>query len=350
MGEEVGSTFTRETSTAHLPVPMAPTLGSSNEGFPERRSARDAAGAPLKTTRRPQVPPEAPLREPCAGRLTRDRQPEGTDCGLAPALRGGSRWVPAERAKPMDSSSEPAGRSRGEASGSFGRDPGAVLPQQTSLGTQGTGLPSKPGFRPPRPHSRAPRASQRLTIPMATAGCHGCETGLPPLCAQSAARSSGRQGKWARAGLGEGPGWGMPGTWGGAEVGVGLWKVGGRVGGVASGSGNGWSQSRGGQDSSDPSWEFTPTICGFPSGRLDPQPDPGARVPSRGQSRTRPYVLGSWAQLAPHPHSLSVVPRPLVAPLPQEGQGPLGRRQPAPALPCHLVVSWASHWIYWASL
>lgn len=55
----------------YRPVPMAPTLGSSDEGLPERRSARDAAGAPLKITRRLQVPPEAPLREPCAGRLTR---------------------------------------------------------------------------------------------------------------------------------------------------------------------------------------------------------------------------------------------------------------------------------------
>lgn len=60
MGEEAGSTFARVPSTAHLPVPMALPLGSSSEGFPELRSARDAAGAPLEITHRLRAPPRSP--------------------------------------------------------------------------------------------------------------------------------------------------------------------------------------------------------------------------------------------------------------------------------------------------
>lgn len=318
--------------------------------------------------------PEAPPGEPCARRATQGPE-EGRPA--QPLLCGALCGPGSHSARRLPGRAQRGEQSRGQflrrragsprrgqrflSSGVLGPQSAparSVRSRQVSEPREGDS-PLSPGFRPPRPHP-APTpgrrgASQRPTIPMATAGCHGCETGRP--------RSAHSQPHGAPGGRASGH-TGLEEGWGGGAGDVGR-RGGGRrsQGGGrgawlwgAGGGGNGWSRGRGGW----PGLQVTPPgslhqpISVFHLGgrwrlgtSLTHSQIQGQEFPPEARAGLRPK---SWdLGLCWHRSPMASLWCPGLIGLPclRKGKDFWGGGS-LPALPCHLVVSWASHCIHWA--
>lgn len=188
--------------------------------------------------------------------------------------------------------------------------------------------PLSPGLGPPAP-TPPPRGVTKTRDPHGNRWLPRCETGRPAL--RTVSRTELREAGQVGTGLEEGGGGRGRGE---AEV--------GRSQGVAGGHGLGRGVGRRGGGG----W---PGLQVTPPGHLHHRPrfSPG-RLLAMGNIPTHSQIQGQefppeakswdWAQLAPQPHSLCGARA-------SSGSSAPGR---ARTLPCHLVVSWASHCSYWA--